>query len=243
MKNTTPLFLVLLFLSLVSCGQKQPTAAERRAEKHRQDSIALTEQERSLAYYDSLYQILLPVADSLMHEFRYEKNEHYEQNGKYTHRLLRTTQNTSRNYIQACVRDDASTEVKFFYYGAKPADLQEVVLSVDSLQDTFRGSAHAFEAEGWHETLTLGQDDAIRCLHFVDVYSQSRIRVSLSGTKSRAVFYLSDSDKKALMSTYRLGITMRDIRDLETHIRLTSLQIEKYQKRLEPKESGTKNKE
>jgi len=239
MKTTAHLFLAFLILSFVSCGQKQPTAAERRAEKHRQDSIALTEQERSLAYYDSLYQTLLPVADSLLKEFRYEKNEQYEQyeqNGKYTHRLLRSTQNTSRNYIQANVRDDATTEVKFFYYGAKPADLQEVVLSVDSLQDTFRGSTHAFEAEGWHETLTLGQDDAIRCLHFVDVYSAARIRVSLAGAKSRAVFYISDNDKKALMSTYRLGITMRDIHDLETHMRMTSLQIEKYQKRLENKE-------
>lgn len=233
MKTTAPLFLAFLLLSLVSCGPKQPTAAERRAEKHRQDSIALIEQERSLAYYDSLYQTLLPVADSLIKEFRYEKNEQYEQNGKYTHRLLRTTQNTSRNYIQAYVKDNASTEVKFFYFGAKPAGLQEVVLSVDSLQDTFRGSTHAFEAEGWHETLTLGQDDALRCLHFVDVYSANRVRVSLVGSQSRAVFYISDNDKKALMSTYRLGITMRDIRDLETRIRLTSLQIEKYQKRLE----------
>lgn len=233
MKTTTPLFFVLLFLSFVSCGPKQPTAAERRAEKHRQDSIALTEQERSLVYYDSLYQTLLPVSDSLLKEFQYDKNEHYEQNGKYTHRLLRSTQNTSRNYIQACVKDDAATEVKFFYYGAKPADLQEVILAADSLADTFRGSVYAFEAEGWHETLTLGQDDALRCLNFIDVYSASRIRVSLVGAKSRAVFYISDNDKKALMSTYRLGITMRDIRDLETHIRLTSLQIEKYQKRLE----------
>lgn len=236
MKTTAHLFLAFLILSFVSCGQKQPTAAECRAEKHRQDSIALTEQERSLAYYDSLYQTLLPVADSLLKEFRYEKNEKYEQTGKYTHRLLRSTQNTSRNYIQANVRDDATTEVKFFYYGAKPADLQEVVLSADSLSDTFRGSTHAFEAEGWHETLTLGQDDALRCLNFVDVYSAARIRVSMVGSKSRAVFYISDNDKKALMSTFRLGITMRDIRDLETRLRITSLQIKKYQKRIENKE-------
>lgn len=233
MKSTIPLLLAFLFLSFVSCGPKQPTAAERRAEKHRQDSIALIEQGRSLAYYDSLYQTLLPIADSLIKEFQYEKNEKYEQTGKYTHRLLRTTQNTSRNYIQAYVKDNASTEVKFFYYGAKPADLHEVILSADSLSDTFRGSTHAFEAEGWHETLSLLQEDAIRCLHFIDVYSANRVRVSLVGSQSRAVFYISDNDKKALMSTYRLGITMRDLRDLETHIRLTSLQIEKYQKRLE----------
>ena len=213
MKNTIPLLLAFLFLSLVSCGPKQPTAAEHRAEKHRQDSIALIEQGRSLAYYDSLYQTLLPIADSLIKEFQYEKNEKYEQTGKYTHRLLRTTQNTSRNYIQAYVKDNASTEVKFFYYGAKPADLHEVILSADSL--------------------SLLQEDAIRCLHFIDVYSANRVRVSLVGSQSRAVFYISDNDKKALMSTYRLGITMRDLRDLETHIRLTSLQIEKYQKRLE----------
>ena len=168
---------------MVGCGKQQPTAEGRRAEKHRQDSISLTEQERSLVYYDSLYQTLLPQADSLMKEFRYEKNEKYEDNGKYTHKLLRSTQNTSRNYIQAYVGDNARTEVKFFYYGTHPIDLQEIVLSVDSLTDHFTGATHAFEAEGWHETMTLAQDDALRCLHFVDVYSNSRVRVSMEGNR------------------------------------------------------------
>ncbi len=222
----------MLIVCFVACGPKTPTVAERRAEKRQQDSIALAEQERSIAYYDSLYQTLLPVADSLLKEFQYDKNEKYEQKGKYVHRLLRSTQNTRRNYIQAYVKDDATTEVKFFYYGAKQADLQEVILTSDSMSDTFRGSTHAFEAEGWHETLTLGQDDAIRCLNFIDVYSAARVRVCLSGNRSRAVFYLSDKDKRALISTYLLGITMRDIRDLENRIRITSLQIEKYRKRL-----------
>lgn len=224
---------------MVGCGKQQPTAEGRRAEKHRQDSISLTEQERSLVYYDSLYQTLLPQADSLMKEFRYEKNEKYEDNGKYTHKLLRSTQNTSRNYIQAYVGDNARTEVKFFYYGTHPIDLQEIVLSVDSLTDRFTGATHAFEAEGWHETMTLAQDDALRCLHFVDVYSNSRVRVSMEGNRSRAVFYISENDKKALISTYRLGVLMRDIQQLENRIRVTSIEISKYRKRLEKADTAT----
>lgn len=227
------LVLCELTLTMAACGPKKPTAEERRAEKHRQDSIALSEQERSLAYYDSVYQTLLPVADSLIHEFAYDKNEKYEDNGRYVHKLLRSTQNTSRNYIQAYVKDNAQTELKFFYYGGKPIGLEEVIVSADSLKDSFRGNVHSFEAEGWHETMTLTAEDALRCLHFVDVYSAGRVRVSMEGSRSRTVFYISNNDKKALISTYHLGVVMHDIQQLENHIRITSLQIEKYRKRLE----------
>ena len=73
----------------------------------------------------------------------------------------------------------------------------------------------------------------MRCLHFVDGYREARVRVALCGSKSRAVYYLSENDKAALMETYRLGMTMRDMVEVERRIKMTSLQVEKYQKRLE----------
>lgn len=232
MKKTL-LGLTFVSLFLLSCGPKHPTAAERRIEKHMQDSIALRDQQRSLAYYDSLLQALAPTADSLLLQFRYEKNPQYESRGKYTHKQLRTTGNASRNYLQAYVYDDGTTELKCFYYGANAIGLNEIVLEADSMRCHFGGDAYAFEAEGRHETLTLCSEDARQCLQFIDAYSGKRIRVMLQGTRSRAVFYLQPNDKDALMSTYRMGTVMHDMRELETRIRQTSLQIDKYTRRVQ----------
>ena len=70
------------------------------------------------------------------------------------------------------------------------------------------------------------------CFHFIDINSSSRVRVELRGSRSRAVYYLSQTDKEALMETYRLGMTMRDMVEVERRIKLTSMQVEKYQQRL-----------
>ncbi|MGM9810642.1 MAG: hypothetical protein ACI30J_07230 [Paludibacteraceae bacterium] len=220
-------------LFLCGCGRQPSKAEVRKAEKRQQDSLALVAQERTLAYYDSLQQALAPELDALLPRFKYEKDERYEDKGHYVHRLLRTTSNTARNYIQTYVRDDGQTIVRFFYYGERALGFEKVVLSAESLQDTFAGDVHAFEAEGWHETLTIEGDEALRCLHFVDAYREARVRVALCGSRSRAVYYLSQNDKDALMETYRLGMAMRDMVEVERRIKLTSIQVEKYQKRLE----------
>ena len=225
--------LLCVVAAMCGCG-KQPSKAEvRKAEKRAQDSLALVAQERTLAYYDSLQQALVPELDVLLPRFKYEKDERYEDKGHYVHRLLRTTSNTSRNYIQTYVRDDGQTIVRFYYFGERALGFEKVTLSAEALQDTFTGDVHAYEAEGWHETLTIEGDEALRCLHFVDGYREARVRVALCGSKSRAVYYLSENDKAALMETYRLGMTMRDMVEVERRIKMTSLQVEKYQKRLE----------
>ncbi|MGN0236147.1 MAG: hypothetical protein ACI4BD_07570 [Paludibacteraceae bacterium] len=220
-------------LLLCGCGRQPSKVEVMKAEKRQQDSLALAAQERTLAYYDSLQQALVPELDALLPRFKYEKDTRYEDKGHYVHRLLRTTSNTSRNYIQTYVRDDGQTIVRFYYFGERALGFERVVLSADSLQDTFTGDVHAFEADGWHETLTIEGDEALRCLHFIDAYRSARERVELRGSKSRAVYYLSQNDKEALMETYRLGMAMRDMQEVERRIKMTSLQVEKYQKRLE----------
>ena len=227
------LFVVGVLCMLSGCVQQPSKAEKMKAEKRSQDSLALLAQERTLAYYDSLQQVLAPELDSLLPRFKYEKDERYEDKGHYVHRLLRTTSNTARNYIQTYVRDDGQTIVRFYYYGDRALGFEKVTLSVDELEDTFTGDVHSFEAEGWHETLTIEGDEALRCLHFVDSYRDERVRVALCGSKSRAVYYLSANDKSALMETYRLGMVMRDMVEVERRIKMTSLQVEKYQKRLE----------
>lgn len=229
----------ILFCLLVSsvlltgCGPKKPTVQELRAQKRANDSVSLIQQQQSLRYYDSLLTETLPTIDPMLKRFRYEHRAEYEDHGHYVHQLLKTESNTSRNYLQTYVSDNRKTTVKAYYYGASAIGMNAVVLSADSLQNRFSGSSHAFQAEGWHETLTMEGEQALDLLRFIDSYCDRRIRVTLQGEKGKTVFYLSDNDKQALMETYRLGVVMSDIYQLEEYVRKTSLQIEKYQKRLE----------
>ena len=237
--NKNLLFCVICLGVLVSCGPKKTSVAELRAQKYCQDSISLVQQKRSLVYYDSLLQVTMPIVDPMLKNFRYEKDERFEDHGHYVHRLLKTESNMNRNYVQTYVGDDRKTIVRINYFGPYKLNLSSVRLSADSLMVSFSGDTYSFADDGWHEMLTLSGEDAIDFLQFVNAYYGSRIQVMLQGAKSKQVFYLSENDKKALMDTYALGVAMNDIYQLETQIRKTSLQIEKYEKRLE-KHSQTK---
>ena len=91
------LFIIICALALAGCNK--PSRVEQyKAEKHVRDSVALAEQERSLAYYQSQLDVLLPQADSLLAYFQYERNEKYQDHGYY---VL-----NGRNGLRILVRDD-----------------------------------------------------------------------------------------------------------------------------------------
>ena len=93
------IFLVIVLCGLVAAACNKPSRAEQyKAEKHVKDSVALAEQERSLAYYQEQLEQLLPKADSLMAFFKYERNEKYQDHGFY---VL-----NGRNGLRILVRDD-----------------------------------------------------------------------------------------------------------------------------------------
>lgn len=205
--------------------------AQRRAAKALGDSLTYMEAQRSIAYADSLLQMLLPQADELLRQFRYEKDDRYEDHGRYVSRLLATSNNTSRNFLQAYVRDDRMTVVKSFYYGAGQVEQQALYLSADGEEAAFRGNNHSFNAEGWHEIMTLEDEAALELLNFVSTHTDSRVRVRGEGSAPNKawVYYLTDKEKTALTQTYQLGFLMKDIRQLEEILRIANAQVLRYE--------------
>ena len=89
--------MVAVLLLFASCNK--PSKVEQyRAEKHVRDSVALVEQQRSLAFYRTQLEELMPKVDSLLPLFKYEKNDKYQDHGYYV---------TGRNGLRLLVRDDA----------------------------------------------------------------------------------------------------------------------------------------
>ena len=92
------LYIIIGAMAMVSCGR--PSSVEQyKAEKRARDSVRLEEQVRSLAYYEGELERLMPVADSLIGLFRYEKNDKYQDQGYYVE--------TVTGYgLRVMVRDD-----------------------------------------------------------------------------------------------------------------------------------------
>ena len=214
--------------------------AQRRLAKALQDSIVFLEAQRTLAYSDSLVAILQPKADPLLKRFNYEKEEQYEDHGRYVHRLLCTDRNTDRCFLQVYITDDYQAAVKSHYAGSAALFQSSVELQANEETLTFTGLEHHFQlgaTGGHHSTLTLPSDRSLELLNFVSSHMNDRIRINLIGTRAdketNYIYYISDNEKKAIQDTYQLALMMMDIHQLEEAIRIANLQINKYQRSLE----------
>lgn len=211
--------------------------AQRRLAKDLQDSVVFIEAQRTLTYSDSLLSTLQQQADPLLKKFAYEKQEQYEDHGRYVHRLLRTDNNLDRCYLQVYITDDYQAMVKSYYAGS--SELLQSFIEIQAADDNqqFSGNEHHFTlptSPAYRSILSLPNDRSLELLNFVSSHMEDRIRINLLGTRgSRStnyVYYLSDNEKTAIQDTYRLGILMMDIHKLEEAIRIANLQINKYQK-------------
>lgn len=205
--------------------------AVRREAKALQDTIAYLQAQRNLIYFDSIHALLMPQVEPLLRAFRFEKNEKYESDGRFVHRLLNTDSNTSRCYLQAYVTENRHTIVKSYYAGSSRVDQASFELSADGEVSSFEGSNHSFESEGWHSLLTIEDDRALEALNFLASHPTARIRVALyqAGKSSPAtVYYLTDNERNALIATYQLGFLLSDVRQAEEQMRIANAQIEKY---------------
>ena len=108
----------VVMLLMGACNR--PSRVEQyRAEKHRMDSVRLEEQVRSMAYYTAQLDSLMPVADSLIALFTYERNEKYQDHGFY---VIKNEKLKIKNYeMRVMVRDDGK-EVLAYKNGKRLTD-------------------------------------------------------------------------------------------------------------------------
>ena len=158
---------MMVAVVLMGCTKKPSKVEQYRADKHERDSISLTEQQRSLTYYQTQLDALMPQVDSLLPLFKYEKNEKYQDHGFY---VVRNEKLKNHAGLRVMVQDDGQSLL--VYREGKRMSEQKV-----------------------SELMVKGDPAIQRAQH--------------------------------------LQIVMRDIRELEKRIEKTSLEVQKYQKRLQ----------
>jgi hypothetical protein len=92
---------------------------KRRIAAALQDTVIRRESYRTLIYCDSILPQKQHEADSIQKNFRFEKNEKYQQFGNYVYKTQVTESNSNRTYLKTFVDENADFFLISNYCGGK----------------------------------------------------------------------------------------------------------------------------
>ena len=201
-----------------------------------EDTITRRESSRTLAYCDSILPLKQHEADSIQKNFRFEKNVNYQDFGNFVYKTQLTESNSNRNYLKAYVDENADFYLISNYCGGKidhtsiEVSANDIFAHTDTLS-TSNSAFHSFNDGGSHwESLTFKNQEDKGVGTFIAQNSSSRLKVTLYGKKTY-VYYLFDSDKKAIAETYQLWIIKKDVAQLQKEIKKATVKIERINAR------------
>ena len=199
------------------------------------DTISRRESARNLAYCDSILPNKLHEADSIQKNFRFEKDEKYQDIGNFVYKTQQTESNSTRTFLKTYVDENADFYLVSNYCGGK-IEHTSVEVSVKDLfahTDTVNisnSAYHSFNDGGSHwETLTFKNNADKGVSAFIAQNFSSRIKITLQGKKSYA-YYLADADKKAVLETNHLWIVKKDVVKLQKEIKKAKMIIERIKR-------------
>lgn len=206
--------------------------------------IELKENERNLAYSDSLLTVKKAEAEMLSKDFVLEKAEGYEELGNYILKGLTVERNVERNYIRTGVNEYGDMYIASVYFGKGNINHTGIRVEIKdgSNAETIAvpydgGRNYRFTDNGNHtEIVTYKKDKENGVINFINHYGNERIKVTYTGGKPY-VIYLDDLSKKAIVKTYELAMVLSDITRLGQEKKVAEGKIEFLKKKINEKES------
>lgn len=205
--------------------------------------IDLEENRRNLAYADSLLEVRRLEADSIGKAFTFEKEEGYEELGKYVYKGMGVERNVQRCYIRTDVDEYGRMNIASVYYGK--GNLEHTGIRVEvkdgSNAETVAvpydgGRNYRFEDGGMKtEVVTYNRDKENGVINFINQYAGERIKVTYTGGKPY-VIYLDDFSKKAIAETYELAQVLSDITRLGQEKKVAEGKIQFLEQKIAEKE-------
>ena len=195
--------------------------------------IELKEQERNLAYCDSMVIIRQVEVDSLKQYFVYEKDPQYDETGKYIEKKMAASLSSQK--LRVGVNEDGDIYLISTYSGGSPIKHNQlkVLTSSGEYAETeaipFDGGAnYSFKDDNTgliHELVTYqkGRDNGV--IRFIDHHSNEKLTAQYLGGKNHS-YVISKSVIESLSKSLDLSITLLDVQQLQK-------EKEKAEKRLE----------
>lgn len=196
------------------------------------DTIIRRQSTRNLLYCEKVLPRRQQELDSLAKNFKFEKDENYQEIGNYIYKTQITELNTYRNYLKSYVDEKATIHLVSYFTGLKinhkaiKVEANELNIVSDTT-NTSNSVFHSFSDGGLYwESLSLKKTEALKLVVFITRNYKSKIKITLIGDKKKSSYILSELDKKAIYETYQFWIVKKDVVQLEKEILKAKIKTE-----------------
>ena len=254
-------FFIFLFL-FASCGEKSPTAAERREAQFESWRQQLATERNTLHVTDSLLSALIPRINEATTKqgFEYERNE-CDDLGRFRPKGMDPGQNVQRTYLRSAVDDYGRTQLIAQYCGPRSFVVEQLRLeasdgtSVTTLCITPNdGSNYSYDIDGIHyqavtfayagriiegmtqdhTVLTTADTDGGALAFIAQHADDERLVCHLISAQGREQrLTIPARERRSLAATYELGVLLRESLRLQQENKTASLKISYLEQKIE----------
>ena len=180
--------------------------------------VETKENERTIAFCDSLLPVKQQELEVLKKDFILEKDSLYEETGNYIWKQQTIEKNINRSYVRSGVNEKGEMYLASVYFGGSPINHTSMKLSTKDgifaetdIVPYDGGLNYRFKDLGnTTEVVTYKAEKGEEAIKFISSNEKERIKVEYTGGKPYTI-YLADGDKKAIVTTYAFAIVLSDI--------------------------------
>lgn len=203
--------------------------------------VELKEQQRSLAYLDSLLSTKQAEFNAMKGKFVLEKDEEYEAIGRYLHPSQVIEKNLNRSFLRFQVDERGAMSMTSIYCGSRNIHHTAVKVSTNDSFAQTPPSADSYETSNLGVQIEkadykLGQDDNV--IGFICLNKERNIKVEFVGERSYST-QMTQADRQAADLVYRLSQTLSAITQLNKEIDEAKQKIAFIEKRMEERAHHT----
>lgn len=213
--------------------------------------INYAEQNRTLAFCDSMLKVRqneLPAAKS---SFSFEKNMEYETMGHYVFKSQLQDKNLGRTFLQTKVDEKGNLVLTSYYCGTRALNHNRVHVAAS---DGTYAETNAVPKDGAlnysftdggtrYEFVRFNRKAENGVINFILLQNQQPVRVTLLGGSPKA-YVLSKSDKQAMQAASSLSVILSDITKLLDEMRLAQAKLDyiyRKQNKISDSQADTSN--
>ncbi len=212
----------------------------RKEGLHLMRTIELDEQIRNIAFCDSMLIEAKAQVEILKPQFVFEKDAEYDEFGKYIVKQQILEKNLRKTYIRCGVNELGEMFIASVYYGTKAINHNQlkVVASDGSYAETQivpRDGAlnYSFSDGGMvSEIVTYSQLRENGVAAFIYSKTKEKLKAELMNETSRYSFFISDADKRSLVTTRDLATALLNIVQLGREIEKSKERIRYLNERI-----------
>lgn len=210
--------------------------------------IELAEQERNIAYCDSLSKAYTEKIDSLTQGFILEKDPEYDEIGHWIYQTQTIEKNFNQTYLRATVDEKGNIALASVYHGTYPLKHQAVRATTGDGEYTETNTIpqdgannYTFQDGGLYSeivTFKNGSDNGL--IQFICADLDSKIKVTLLASgKDKHKYILSKENIKAIKASYNLAAVLTEIEKMKSEIDLAKVKIDYLKNKIAEADSIT----